>query len=81
MKKNLPFQTIRPVPPRLEYLLDYGLTFVQARLYSEKSGITARTFKPSAFHLYLISKNFHSKVARRNTFVTVFNHSLKGVLK
>ena len=35
--------------PRLEYLLDYGPTFVQAPLYSEKSGITALTFKPLAF--------------------------------
>ena len=49
MEKNLPFQTIRPLPPRLEYLLDYGPTFVQAPLYSEKSGITALTFKPLAF--------------------------------
>ena len=40
MEKNLPFQTIRPVPFRLEYLLDYGPTFMQASLYSEKSGIT-----------------------------------------
>ena len=49
MEKNLPFQTIRPLPPRLEYLLDYGPTFVQAALYSEKSGIMAPTFKPLAF--------------------------------
>ena len=49
MEKNLPFQTIRRLPPRLEYLLDYGLTFVQVPLYSEKSVITALTFKPFAF--------------------------------
>ena len=49
MEKNLPFQTIRPIPSQLEYLLDYGPTFAQAPLYSEKSGITAPTFKPLAF--------------------------------
>ena len=49
MEKNLPSQTIRPLPPRLEYLLDYVLTFVQAPLYLEKSGITALTFKTLAF--------------------------------
>ena len=53
MEKNLPFQTIRPLPPRLEYLLDYGATFEQAPLYSEKSAITALTFKPLAFLLIL----------------------------
>ena len=49
MEKNIPFQTIRPIPPRLEYLLDNGPTFVQAPLYSEKSGITALTFKQLTF--------------------------------
>ena len=45
MKKNLPLQTIRPLPLQLQYLLDYGPTYAQALLYSEKSGITALTFK------------------------------------
>ena len=49
MEKNLPFQIIGPLPPRLEYLLDYGPTFMQPQLYSEKSGIAALTFKPLAF--------------------------------
>ena len=49
MEKNLPFQTIRPLPPWLEYLLDYGPTFLQAPLYLEKSGIAALTFKLLAF--------------------------------
>ena len=49
MEKNLPFQTIRLLPLQLEYLLDYGPTFVQVLLYSEKSGIKALTFKPLAF--------------------------------
>ena len=49
MEENLPFQAIRPLPRGLEYLLDYGPTFVQAPLYSEKKGITALTFKPLAF--------------------------------
>ena len=42
-------QTIRPLPPRLDYLVDYGPTFVEAPLYSEKGGITALIFKPLAF--------------------------------
>ena len=49
MEKNLPFQTIWPLPPRLEYLIEYGPTFLQAPVYSEKSAITAPTFKPLAF--------------------------------
>ena len=49
MEKNLPIQKIWPLPSRLEYLLDYGPTFMQEPLYSEKSGTTALTFKPLAF--------------------------------
>ena len=56
LKRQRQFQSIsiivwlsNPSLTRLEYLLDYGSTFVQAPLYSEKSGITALTFKPLAF--------------------------------
>ena len=38
-----------PSLSRLEYFLDWGLTFVQAPLYLEKSGMAALNFKPLAF--------------------------------
>ena len=63
MEKNLPFQTIQPVPPQLECLADYGSTFVQAPLYQEKSDVTTLTFKLLAFQFLLdirCSKWMHS---------------------
>ena len=49
MEKNLPFQTIRPLPPPIRVPSRLWATFVQTPIYSEKSGITALTFKPLAF--------------------------------
>ena len=75
MGKNLPFQTIRPLFPRLEYLLDYGPIFVQAALFLEKKWYYSTNLQAIGFlvliqyfcwHGILLFSKYYSEIETRD---------------